>query len=194
MVRQMGPLQGLKVLDLSTIVAGGTATSLLGDFGAEIIKVERPGSGDPLRNWGPFFDPGHQDDPLEDQTPETAETDTHVEKVSLWWKVHSRNKKSITLDLRHTEGQSLMKQLAAKADLLVEGFRPGTLERWGLGPDILTQVNPRLILVRFSGFGQTGPYKDRPWIRYNRGVHERSDRHDGIPSDLTSAAPSTYGR
>ena len=134
-----GPLSGLKVLDLSIIVAGGTATSLLADFGAEVVKVERPGAGDPLRNWGPF-----------------------ANGVSLWWKVHSRNKKSVTLNLASPEGQDLLKNLAGKADLLVEGFRPGAMERWGLGPDDLQRVNPGLVMVRFSGFGQTGPYKDRP--------------------------------
>ena len=139
MTTATGPLKGLKVLDLSIIVAGGTATSLLADFGAEVVKVERPGSGDPLRNWGPF-----------------------ANGVSLWWKVHSRNKKSITLNLAETEGQELLKKLALQADLLVEGFRPGAMERWGLGPDDLREINPSLIMVRFSGFGQTGPYKDRP--------------------------------
>ena len=134
-----GPLKGLKVLDLSIIVAGGTATSLLADFGAEVVKVERPGSGDPLRNWGPF-----------------------ANGVSLWWKVHSRNKKSITLNLAEQAGQDLLKKLVEKADLLVEGFRPGAMEQWGLGPSDLQQVNPGLVMVRFSGFGQTGPYKDRP--------------------------------
>ncbi len=139
MTTATGPLKGLKVLDLSIIVAGGTATSLMADFGAEVVKVERPGSGDPLRNWGPFFN-----------------------GVSLWWKVHSRNKKSITLNLAEKEGQELLKDLATQADLLVEGFRPGAMERWGLGPEDLQKINPRLIIVRFSGFGQTGPYKDRP--------------------------------
>ena len=134
-----GPVRGLKVLDLSTIVAGSTASSLLADFGAEVVKVERPGIGDPLRNWGPF-----------------------VNGVSLWWKVHSRNKKSITLDLGRDQGQELLKRLAAQSDLLIEGFRPGVMERWGLGPDDLHGVNPGLVVVRFSGFGQTGPYKDRP--------------------------------
>ena len=134
-----GPLQGLKVLDLSVIVAGGTASSLMADFGAEVVKVERPGSGDPLRNWGPFYN-----------------------GVSLWWKVHSRNKKSITLNLGHAEGQRLLTDLARQADLLIEGFRPGTMERWGLGPEDLQRVNPGLVMVRYSGFGQTGPYKDRP--------------------------------
>ena len=139
MTEHSGPLNGVKVLDLSTIVAGGTATSLMADFGAEVIKVERPGGGDPLRNWGPF-----------------------VDGVSLWWKVHSRNKKSVTLDLRLPQGQNILKELAARADVLVEGFRPGTLEGWGLGPDDLSMVNSRLVVVRFSGFGQTGPYRDRP--------------------------------
>ena len=136
-----GPLAGLKVLDLSIIVAGGTASSLMADFGAEVVKVERPGTGDPLRNWGPFYN-----------------------GVSLWWKVHSRNKKSITLNMGDPKGQELLKRLAAQADVLIEGFRPGTLERWGLGPSDLhsADVNPGLVILRFSGFGQTGPYKDRP--------------------------------
>ena len=136
-----GPLAGLKVLDLSIIVAGGTASSLMADFGAEVVKVERPGSGDPLRNWGPFYN-----------------------GVSLWWKVHSRNKQSVTLNMADTRGQTLLKDLARQADVLIEGFRPGTLERWGLGPAELhhEDVNPGLVVLRFSGFGQTGPYKDRP--------------------------------
>ena len=134
-----GPLAGLRVLDLSMIVAGGTASSLMADFGAEVVKVERPGTGDPLRNWGPF-----------------------ANGVSLWWKVHSRNKKSITLNLGNPEGQGLLKDLAAQADVLIEGFRPGVMERWGLGPDELQEVNPKLVMLRYSGFGQTGPYKDRP--------------------------------
>ena len=134
-----GPLNGLRVLDLSIIVAGGTASSLLADFGAEVVKVERPGSGDPLRNWGPF-----------------------ASGVSLWWKVHSRNKQSITLDLGSAEGQDLLLELAKQADILIEGFRPGTLERWNLGPEQLHTANPGLVILRYSGFGQTGPYRDRP--------------------------------
>ena len=136
---ERGPLAGLRVLDLSMIVAGGTASSLLADFGAEVVKVERPGAGDPLRNWGPF-----------------------ANGVSLWWKVHSRNKQSVTLNLGLPEGQAILKDLAAQADILIEGFRPGVMERWGLGPDELHQVNSRLVMLRYSGFGQTGPYKDRP--------------------------------
>lgn len=136
-----GPLAGLRVLDLSIIVAGGTASSLMADFGADVVKVERPGSGDPLRNWGPFYN-----------------------GVSLWWKVHSRNKQSITLNMASIQGQYLLKRMASQADVLIEGFRPGTLERWNLGPANLhdPSVNPGLIMLRFSGLGQTGPYKDRP--------------------------------
>ena len=134
-----GPLVGLKVLDLSVIVAGGTASSLMADFGAEVVKVEQPGNGDPLRNWGPF-----------------------ANGVSLWWKVHSRNKKSITLNLGAPEGQGVLKRLAEQADVLIEGFRPGVMERWDLGPEALHEVNPRLVMLRYSGFGQTGPYRERP--------------------------------
>jgi crotonobetainyl-CoA:carnitine CoA-transferase CaiB-like acyl-CoA transferase len=137
--RRSGPLQGMKVLDLSIIVAGGTASSLLADFGAEVVKVERPGSGDPLRNWGPF-----------------------AHGVSLWWKVHSRNKQSLTLDLANPDGQALLLQLAGQADMIIEGFRPGTLERWNIGPRQLHESNPGLVILRYSGFGQTGPYRDRP--------------------------------
>lgn len=133
------PLDGLLVLDLSTIVSGGTTTSVLADFGARVIKVEHPRGGDPLRAWGPTCD-----------------------GVSLWWKVLSRNKESITLDLRAPRGQELLRALAARADVLVENFRPGTLERWGLGPEVLEAVNPQLVVARISGFGQTGPYRDRP--------------------------------
>ena len=111
----------------------------MADFGAEVVKVERPGTGDPLRNWGPF-----------------------ANGVSLWWKVHSRNKKSITLNLSTSEGQDLLKRLVVEADVLIEGFRPGAMEKWGLGPDELLAVNPKLVMLRYSGFGQTGPYKDRP--------------------------------
>ena len=111
----------------------------MADFGAEVVKVERPGTGDPLRNWGPF-----------------------ANGVSLWWKVHSRNKKSITLNLGTPEGQDLLKRLVVEADVLIEGFRPGAMEKWGLGPDDLLTVNPKLVMLRYSGFGQTGPYKDRP--------------------------------
>ena len=139
MVAPKGPLVGLKVLDLSTIVAGSTASSLLADFGAEVVKIERPGSGDPLRNWGPF-----------------------VNDISLWWKVHSRNKKSITLNLNSDEGRDIFRLLACQSDVVIEGFRPGVMERWELGPTELHDLNPGLVILRYSGFGQSGPYKDRP--------------------------------
>ena len=134
-----GPLVGLRVLDFSIVIAGPTATTLLGDFGAEVVKVERPGVGDPLRMWAPFKD-GH----------------------SLWWKAHSRNKKSITLNLSKPEGQAIARELVAKADVAVESYQPGTMERWGLDYEALSAVNPRLVMLRMSGFGQTGPYKGRP--------------------------------
>lgn len=133
------PLSNLIVLDLTTIVSGGTTTSLLADFGAQVIKVENPEDGDPLRSWEPMKN-----------------------GISLWWKVHSRNKRSITLNLRDPRGQQLLKDLAAKADVLVENFRPGTLEHWNLGYEVLSEVNPALVMVRFSGFGQTGPFRNRP--------------------------------
>ena len=134
-----GPLTDLTVLDLSTIVSGGTATSLLADFGARVIKVEHPKDGDPLRSWGPFA--GGQ---------------------SLWWKIVARNKMSVTLNLGRPRGQELLASMAERADVLVENFRPGTLEKWGLGPDRLLPRAPRLVMVRISGFGQTGPYRHRP--------------------------------
>jgi crotonobetainyl-CoA:carnitine CoA-transferase CaiB-like acyl-CoA transferase len=134
-----GPLAGLRVLDFSIVVAGPTAATLLGDFGAEVVKIERPGVGDPLRAWAPFKD-GH----------------------SLWWKAHSRNKKSVTLNLAKPEGQAIAKGLIARADVVIESYQPGTMEKWGLHHDALKEVNPRLIMLRLSGFGQTGPYKDRP--------------------------------
>lgn len=139
----MGPtpqaLDDMLVLDLTTIVSGGTVTSILADFGARVIKIENPDGGDPLRAWGPTKN-----------------------GASLWWKVVSRNKQSITLNLRDPRGQDLVKQLVAKADVLVENFRPGTMERWHLGYETLAAVNPGLVMVRISGFGQTGPYRDRP--------------------------------
>lgn len=133
----MRPLEGLTILDLSRLVAGGMLTTVMADFGAEVIKVEQPRTGDPMRSWS------KQDDPL-------------------WWKVYARNKKSITLNLADPRGQELCRRLAARVDVLVENFVPGTLERWGLGPDALHAVNPTLIIARISGWGQDGPYADRP--------------------------------
>ncbi|MBP0443508.1 CoA transferase [Roseomonas sp. SSH11] len=132
-----GPLQGLRVLDLSRLVCGNVLTMLLGDFGAEVVKVEEPGPGDPLRAW-------------------------IADGVSAHWKVYGRNKRSIALNLRSPEGRAVLERLIARADVLVEGFRPGTLERWGLGPELLLQRHPDLVILRISGFGQTGAYRMRP--------------------------------
>lgn len=134
-----GPLTGLRVLELGTLIAGPFCGQLLGDFGAEVIKVEPPGQGDPMRIWGREKSHGK----------------------SLWWPVVARNKKGITLDLRQPEGQELLKSLVTKADFLLENFRPGTLEKWGLGWTELSAINPRLIMIRVSGYGQTGPYSRR---------------------------------
>jgi formyl-CoA transferase len=131
-----GALSDLRVLELGTLLAGPFCGQLLGDMGADVIKIEPPGQGDPMRMWGRQ----KQGDP------------------SLWWPVIARNKKAITLDLRQAEGQQLLKDLVAKTDFLLENFRPGTLEKWGLGYEQLSAVNPRLIMIRVSGYGQTGPY------------------------------------
>ncbi len=132
-------LGGLKVIELGQLIAGPFAAKLLGEFGAEIIKIEPPDVGDPLRKWRK----------LENGT-------------SLWWHVQSRNKKSVTLDLKAPEGQEILRKLLKDADILIENFRPGTMEKWGLGWEQLSQLNPKLIMVRVSGYGQTGPYRDLP--------------------------------
>ena len=134
-----GPLHGVRVIELGQLLAGPFCGQLLADFGAEVIKVEPPGVGDPMREWG----------------REKAHGKT------LWWPLIARNKKSITCDLRTEQGQEIIKSLAADADVLLENFRPGTLEKWNLGPDVLKAINPRLVLVRVSGYGQTGPYASR---------------------------------
>jgi formyl-CoA transferase len=133
------PLEGLKVLELGQLIAGPFATKLLGEFGADVIKIEPPGTGDPLRKWRMI-----------------------EEGTSLWWHVQTRNKRSVALDLRSEEGQGLVRKLAAEADVVVENFRPGTLANWGLGWEALSALNPRLIMVHISGYGQTGPYRDKP--------------------------------
>ena len=132
------PLQGVKVIELGTLIAGPFCTRLLAEFGAEVIKIEPPGSGDPLRKWRKLHD-----------------------GTSLWWYAQARNKKSVTLDLKHGEAQEIVRKLARDADIVVENFRPGAMEKWGLGWNELSALNPRLIMVRLSGFGQTGPYRDR---------------------------------
>ncbi|MES1924502.1 CoA transferase [Salinisphaera sp. T31B1] len=132
-------LEGVKVLELGQLIAGPFATKLLGEFGADVIKIEPPGTGDPLRRW------------------RVMRGDT-----SLWWHVQTRNKRSVSLDLKSEEGQDIVKRLAAEADIVVENFSPGRLEKWGLGWDALSAINPGLIMVRISGYGQTGPYRDLP--------------------------------
>jgi formyl-CoA transferase len=134
-----GPLAGLKVLEMGQLIAGPFAAKTLADFGADVIKVEPPGAGDPLRNWRLLKD-----------------------GTSVWWQVQSRNKRSIALDLKNPEAQAIVRRLAQEADVLIENFRPGALEGWGLAPDDLLALNPRLVVLRISGYGQTGPYRDRP--------------------------------
>ena len=134
-----GPLSGLKVLELGQLIAGPFAGKTLADFGAVVIKVEPPGDGDPLRKWRML----HQG-------------------TSVWWQVQSRNKQSVVLDLRTEEGRADTRRLAAEADVLIENFKPGTLEKWGLGYETLAAENPGLIMLRISGYGQTGPYRDLP--------------------------------
>lgn len=134
-----GPLAGLKVLELGQLIAGPFAAKTLADFGADVVKIEPPGAGDPLRKWRLLKD-----------------------GTSVWWQVQSRNKRSVALDLRDAAAQDIVRKLAAEADVLIENFRPGAMEAWGLGPDALQALNPRLIMLRISGYGQTGPYRDRP--------------------------------
>ncbi len=142
-----GALAGLRVLELGQLIAGPFAAKTLADFGADVIKIEAPpdtkgvsrGGGDPLRQWRLIKD-----------------------GTSVWWQVQSRNKRSVALDLRQTEAQDIVRKLAAQADVVIENFRPGAMEGWGLGPDVLQAANPALIMLRISGYGQTGPYRDRP--------------------------------
>lgn len=135
----LGALAGLKVVELGQLIAGPFAAKTLADFGADVIKIEPPGSGDPLRQWRLIKD-----------------------GTSVWWQVQSRNKRSLALDLRQAEAQAIVRKLVKEADVLIENFRPGAMESWGLSPDALLDLNPGLILLRISGYGQTGPYKDKP--------------------------------
>jgi len=142
---ETGPLAGLKVLEMGQLIAGPFAAKTLADFGADVIKIEPPAKpdgsvgGDPLRVWRLLKD-----------------------GTSVWWQVQSRNKRSLALDLRQPEAQAIVRQLAAESDVLIENFRPGALEAWGLGPDELLAANPSLVVLRVSGYGQTGPYRDKP--------------------------------
>ena len=132
-------LSGIKVIELGQLIAGPFAAKTLADFGADVIKIEPPGDGDPLRKWRLLHN-----------------------GTSVWWQVQSRNKKSVALDLRHEEGRAIVRRLIDDADVLIENFKPGTLEKWGMGYDALSSTNPGLIMLRVSGYGQTGPYKDKP--------------------------------
>ncbi len=177
-----GPLEGARVLEVGSLLAGPFAGRLLGDLGAEIIKLEAPDLPDPMRGWGRHRYHGR----------------------TLWWPIQSRNKKCITLNLRTAAGQQLLKRLVGVSDLLIENFRPGTLERWGLGWDALSAINPRLIMVRVSGFGQTGPYRDRAGfgsvgeamggLRYITGFPDRPPTRIGISiGDSLAALYATIG-
>ena len=134
-----GPLDGIRVLELGQLVAGPFASRMLAEFGADVIKIETPVTGDPLRKWRMLH-----------------------EGTSVWWAAQSRNKRSVTLNLRDPEGQEIARRLAAEADVVIENFRPGALEGWGLGWDTLHELNPKLVMLRVSGYGQTGPYRDLP--------------------------------
>jgi formyl-CoA transferase len=136
---RQGPLRDIRVIEMGQLLAGPFCGQILADFGADVIKCEQPGVGDPMREWG------------------REKTDGK----SLWWPVVARNKKSITLNLRTPEAHEIVKSLVATSDILVENFRPGTLERWGLGYDVLSKINPQIVMVRVTGFGQTGPYAER---------------------------------
>ena len=133
------PLEGVKVIELGTLIAGPYAAGVLAQFGAEVIKIESPDGGDQLRQWRKMY-----------------------QGTSLWWYVQARNKKSVTLNLRAPEGQEIVRKLAREADIVVENFRPGALEKWNIGWEQLSAINPKLIMVRLSGYGQDGPYRDRP--------------------------------
>lgn len=163
-----GPLAGLKVLDIATIIAAPLAATLLADYGADVLKIEMPGHGDGLRSFPPFKD-----------------------GKPLWWKAANRNKKFATLDLRTPEGLALFKQMLPRFDVLIENFRPGTLDRWGLSKEVLWSIQPRLVILRATAFGQTGPYRDRPGfarifeamggLTYITGESDGEPTHPGYP-------------
>ena len=175
------PLSGIRVLEMGALIAGPFCAKILAEFGADVVKIEPPGVGDPLRKW------------------------RYVEKgTSLWWHVQSRNKRSVAVDLRTTEGQAVARALAARADILVENFRPGTLEGWNLAYESLAAANPGLVMVRISGYGQTGPYRERPGfgvigeavggLRYVTGTPDRPPSRVGVSiGDTLSALYGVIG-
>jgi crotonobetainyl-CoA:carnitine CoA-transferase CaiB-like acyl-CoA transferase len=175
------PLEGVKILELGNLVAAPFAGKLFAEFGAEVIKVEEPKKGDPLRNWRIM----HND-------------------TSVWWYVQSRNKKSITVNMRDEQGQKIIKELAGKVDVVLENFKPGTLEKWGLGLENLRDVNPSIIMTRVSGYGQTGPYREKPGfgsvaeaiggLRYLTGYPDLPPVRVGIAlGDLTAGLYAVIG-
>jgi len=176
--RQSMPLAGVKVLELGSLIAGPYASALLAQFGAEVIKIEPPKDGDPLRKWRKLH-----------------------EGTSLWWYTQSRNKKSVTLDLKSEEARDIVRRLAGEVDIVIENFRPGTLEKWGLGYEQLAALNPKLIMVRISGYGQTGPYRERPGfaaiaecmggLRHVTGFQDRPPVRVGV--SLGDTLASLYG-
>ena len=169
------PLSDLRVIELGTLIAGPYCARLMAEFGAEVIKIETPVEGDPLRKWRVLHD-----------------------GTSLWWYAQARNKKSVTLNLKVPEAQEIVRGLVKDADIVVENFRPGTMEKWGLGYEVLAAINPRLIMVRLSGFGQTGPYKDRTGfgaigesmggMRYITGYPDRAPVRVGVSMGDSLAA------
>jgi crotonobetainyl-CoA:carnitine CoA-transferase CaiB-like acyl-CoA transferase len=178
---KMRPLAGLKVLELGALIAGPFCAKILAEFGAEVIKIEPPGQGDPLRKWRYVKD-----------------------GTSVWWHVQSRGKQSVALDLRKPEGQAIARKLALAADVVVENFRPGTMEEWGMGYDVLAAANPGLVMVRISGYGQTGPYRERPGfgvigeaiggLRHVTGTADRPPSRTGISiGDTLSALYGVIG-
>ena len=175
-----GPLGGLRVVEFGQLLAGPYVGTLLGDFGAEVVKVEPPPRGDAMRDWGRLR---HND-------------------YSLWWSILARNKRSVTLNLRVEAGQRIARRLAERADVVLENFRPGTMERWGLGPADLHELNPQLIYARVTGYGQTGRYRDRPGfaaaseaisgLRYINGYPDQAPPRYGISIGDTLAAQSAF--
>ncbi len=174
----MGPLSGVKVIELGQLIAGPFCTRVLGEFGAEVIKVESPSGGDPLRQWRKLY-----------------------QGTSLWWLLQARNKQSVTVNLKSPDGQQIVRRLAAQADIVVENFRPGAMEKWGLGYEALARDNPGLVMVRLSGYGQSGPYRDKPGfgaigeamggLRHVTGYPDRPPVRVGI--SLGDAVASLYG-
>ena len=158
-----GPLKGIRVIEIGTLIAAPFAARMMAEFGAEVIKIEAPGDGDPIRKWRKLH-----------------------EGTSLWWYLQSRNKKSISINLKAARGIALIKQLAANADVLIENLKPGALEKLGLGWDVLHALNPQLTMVRISGYGQTGPYKDRPGFgaigEAMGGIRYTTGEPDGAPA------------